>query len=56
MVALYEEGGNIVCGAVRDLPESQGQTSETPQQDAFVTHSHVEMGGDHHGFLSQRWK
>ena len=39
----------MFCIAVVDLPESQGRTSETPQQDVAITHSHVEIGRDNRG-------
>ena len=35
---------------VPNLQESQGRTSETPRQDAALTHSHVEVERDYHGF------
>ena len=50
---MNEEGNKIVCRAVLDLPESQGQTLDTPRQDAVVTHSHVEMGTYYFGFYHE---
>lgn len=38
---MYEEGDIKVRGGVFDLLESQGQTSETPRQNAIITHYHV---------------
>lgn len=41
-MAVYEEGYNLVCGAVFDLPKIQGRASDTPRKNATVTHSYVE--------------
>ena len=53
LVSLYDAWYSMVFGAVHDLSESQGRTSETPQQDAIITHSHVKMGGNHHNFITK---
>ena len=49
-MALYEKVDSMVYSAMFDLLESQGQKLEIPWQDAAITHSHVEMEEDYHGF------
>ena len=48
-MALHEAGGRMVCGTVLDLQDGEGQTLEASWKGPSATHSHVEMGRDHHG-------
>ena len=47
-MALHEAGDCIVRGAVLNQQEGQGRASETSRKGLAVTHSYVEVGGDHY--------
>ena len=53
-MTLHEAGDRLVRGAVLDLKEGQGRASAAPLPGTLATtHSHVEVGRDHHGFHHQ---
>ena len=53
LVTLHEARDRMVCGAVLYLQEGQGRTLEASWKGLAATHSHVEMGRDHHGFYHE---
>ena len=46
LVAVYEEGGSLVCREVLNLQDGEGRASEVVGQVAASVGSHVEMGSD----------